>query len=386
MQITSVDTARKRRDRLSINVSELLAWIGASSADQQRDEFGRSSLPRQFRNGPLRTPETKLTEIISFMSSGWWSFPFGGRGGTISYNNGIATISQTLHDLDSARRLIGLMQHVSARPARPLVWYLEERGFAAPTTRRVQSQMQRTVKLAAVDAPLADVINKLSRDSGLHIRTDWIALEESGVLRDEPVTINSEASLQSVMRNVLTEFGLVALPRDNGLFVTTASIAHEIRVTAFFDVRDLTTKGIPGASLVTTIMQEAKGQWEDTDPGGSILEIGGLLFVRQSLSSLADVELLLRDLRNASSPRRKKLAESIYATEVTRFYSVNENSDAQKVLTAIKTFVYPDRWNSITRQGDTIAVGQALIIRRTPDVHVAIATFLENLNSRESAR
>lgn len=378
--ITSEDADRKQPVRQSIDVTDLLAWIKDNSPEQRRDEFGRPTILPRWGRGPGRSSEAELTELISMMSSGWWAYPSGGFGGTISYNNGIATITQSVRDLESARRLIGLMQFVSARPPQPVAWYLEEDGFAAPATRRTRSQMLQTVKLDAVDAPLDNVLDKLSRDSGLLIQTDWIALEESGVLRDEPVTINIEASLQAVLNNVLSEFGLVALPRDNGLFVTIVDIEHEIRVTALFDVRDLTAKGIPGWTLVDTIMQEAEGQWEDTDPGGIILEVGGLLFVRQSLSSLSDVELLLRDLRDASPLEQRASMPDAHTTDVTRFYDVADTVDADRLVTALKSFVYPDRWNANIGSGEVIAVGQSLIIRQTPEVHAAIAAFLAKLN------
>lgn len=385
--VTTLNKALRRRIGRSFDVMALLKWIEENDPEPERDRFGRIE---NFWRPPYRgrTPkivaQTKLGDVVKTIGSGWWE-GYSGRGGTVSFSGNIATITQSDHDLKMASRLIELMKSVSASNPRPLVWYLQESGYGTQASREVLSQLQQRMKFESADSPLEDVLAYLSEESGIPIRIDVVSLEESGILPDEPITIAVDnTSLQAILSTILGRLELVHLPRDNGLFITTAAIAWEVRVSALFDVRDLTrNNGISANSLIETVMRETSGQWEDTDPGGVLTVLGGLLFVRQNMATLTEVELLLHDLRRAATgttPETQRVPK-----ELTRIYHINSSEKMKSVEDAVVKFVFPDKWEANGGAGVIQSVGAALVVRQTEDVHNAVSTFLEELNGDRDA-
>ena len=390
--IVTDDTAPATRQMKLIEVSRLLGWIQQNTALVDRDRFGRIAdvVGRRLRSSAATTirAERELADIVTLFGSGFWQTQPGGirgRSGSVSFSGGVAVIRQTPGSLNVATRLVELLQHVTTHPHQPTVWYVEEKGFGTPASLRVVTKLQQKTTIDCVDTPLEDFIDLVRRESGVRIHLDIVSLEEAGILVDEPVTLReTTASFHSILSTVLGDLDLVHLPRDNGLFVTTADLGFGYHVSAVFDVRDLVSPDrIPRLSLLGAIMRETSGQWEDTDPGGVLQEIGGLLLVRQNLETLIEVELLLHDLRDAASHRAQAPDESnhpLTPPNDTRFYRLDAAEQVDALREAIISFVFPDRWETNGGTGFMRAVGTTLVVRQSPEVHKAIAEFIAELH------
>jgi len=388
--ITTIDEANERLIARSFDVSSLLKWLERTPTNQDRDRFGLSNTAPAlgFSGAPL-TPAAELSDVLMTMTSGLWE-DVDGSGGSVSAMGGLFTISQTYHSMETVERLIQVLHHVSSRSHEPAVWFVEESGYGAQSSRPVLAKLQQKTTLDAADAPLEDVLDKLARDAGIVINLDIVSLEESGVLPDEPINLKATGSLQSILSAVLQDLRLTHTARDNGLFVTTIDIMHEQLVTAVYDVRDLLKDDLITASELTgTIMQETDGLWEDTDgSGGGVIEARGLLLVRQTMQTHTEIELLLQELRDHSSPRSKATiaTKPVQPEPLTKFYRVGTAEEVESLKEALITFVYPDKWEANGGTGIMQEAGSALVVRQTPEVQKAIAEFLAELNHESGKR
>jgi len=239
------------------------------------------------------------------------------------------------------------------------------------------------------EAGLKDVMAHLAERTDIPINLDVVSIEDNGIVTDEPITLTVTASLQSILATALQDLDLIHAPRDNGLFVTTIDEMNEQLVTALYDVRDLLGGDLVTAtSLTDTIMQETDGLWDDIDgQGGSVMEVGGLMLVRQTMRTHTEIELLVQELRDHTSPRSQAIVATApeQPTPVTQFYLVGTAEEGESLKEALITFVYPDKWEANGGTGIMQEVGSTLVVRQTPDVHKAIAAFLSELDGKRPA-
>lgn len=402
--VTTMDAAFQTHVSRSFNVSDLLKWTEQNLKSPKRDRFGRTDVLAPSRTGlsgvPLRSQaQGKLADVLTLTGPGNWE-ETDGEGGTISFNGGVVTIRQTSHTLDFAGKLLHLLDHVAARPHAPGMWYVEESGFAAPANRKVVLQLQEKMTVKFEDVPLADAVMFLGDEAGMVVNLDVQSLHDEGIGTDEPINLSMTASFDSILTTMLRDLQLVHLPRDNSLFVTTLVGASDYQVTAVCDIRDLvSSKLVDAESLIDTVMQETNGRWEDLDgEGGVVHEVGGLLLVRQELRTMAEIEVLLHDLRERSPLRAPAVANTNSEPEpnskpepdsepetvdaVTRFYRMQPTQEVDALREAIISFVFPDRWESNGGTGFMQEVGTTLVVRQTPEVHKAIAEFLAELDGK----
>ena len=108
------------------------------------------------------------------------------------------------------------------------------------TERRITAALDDQTTINFADTPLTDVVDFLSRTHEIPIILDVVAIEEAGLLVDEPVNLTlAGVTLQSALKIMLSEFELTYVIEDEVMKVTTVEVANEKLSTRVYPVGDL---------------------------------------------------------------------------------------------------------------------------------------------------
>lgn len=203
-----------------------------------------------------------------------------------------------------------------------------ERISGAPLLPR---QLNEWTQMEFVDIPLTDAVDFLRQLHEFPIVFDEMAIEESGVATDVPVTMkitHPQALADKLQKEGITpeeaqqlkqqysdqlvplHLGLTWLltpheldwyVEDDVLHITTMDAEEEHQMVRSYSIRHLVKSGIAPDSVFDTVMTMTNGMWEDTDGGGGALSVvGHVLTVRHSYQMHRQVEALLAALSQHS--------------------------------------------------------------------------------------
>ncbi|MFT4558695.1 MAG: hypothetical protein ACI92S_004078 [Planctomycetaceae bacterium] len=111
---------------------------------------------------------------------------------------------------------------------------------ATTAERRITAALDDQTTINFADTPLTDVVDYLSRTHEIPIILDVVAIEEAGLLVDEPVNlVLAGITLQSALKIMLSEFELTYVIEDEVMKITTVEVAAEILSTRVYPVGDL---------------------------------------------------------------------------------------------------------------------------------------------------
>lgn len=112
-----------------------------------------------------------------------------------------------------------------------------------PIVARIRAALSAPLKstgLEFTNEPLENVVNFLQDEYQIPILLDESALEDAGLTREEPISINLQnVSLRSALRLLLHTKQLTYFIREEVLIITTPEEAEANLVTCVYDVRDL---------------------------------------------------------------------------------------------------------------------------------------------------
>lgn len=190
-------------------------------------------------------------------------------------------------------------------------------GPSVARIRRVLSEPLKSSGLDFTEEPLENVINFLQKEYQIPIQIDEPALEDSGVTRDEPLTINIQnVSLQSALRLMLGHKGLTYVFRDEIMIITTPAEAETQLMACVYDVRDLIGRNQGNKNL--TAIEDAitscisRKTWSAYGGGAEIKAIQpGLLIVAQTRSVHEEVGKLLSLIRETIRQPKSASAEGM---------------------------------------------------------------------------
>ncbi len=282
----------------------------------------------------------------------------------------------------------------------------------------IQTGLQKLVSLDFQEAPLKDVIRKISAMMGVNFVFDPQSLEEAGRTATDPVTISIEGiTARSALKLILEPLNLAFVAEDEvlkivsrqrakgELIVTTYSVADVLPLLPDDDVKPSVKPKLPaeqnakGLSGLIQIIQStvSPDSWDVVGGPASVRahEATLSLVVRQTCDVHAELQELLQQIR-----RLKRLPKSVSKTDdsslVVKTYAVadlvmtlpDEAGDRTKYGASnwLKLFdkiteIEPDKW---TANGGrcSIQVNEktlSLVIRATPDLHQAINDLLNRL-------
>ena len=176
---------------------------------------------------------------------------------------------------------------------------------------RLEQALLRRGSLHAVELPLCDFADGLSRQFGVPIELDVKKLEEAGVNHDSPINTRLESiPLMAILEHGLREVDLTFTIRANVILITTPEEVESQLVTRVYPVRDLvayrfTEAGNQGIAedydslidLITTTIEPQS--WDQVGGPGSIgaFENASALVISQTDDVHRAIEPLLLKLR-----------------------------------------------------------------------------------------
>jgi hypothetical protein len=169
---------------------------------------------------------------------------------------------------------------------------------------------QTTVNFA--DTPLTDVLEYLSGEQEFPILLNTIAVEEAGLLTDEPINFIVEGiRVDQVLDLILREFELTWFIEDGILRVTTIEVANEILINRSYDLAPFRAAGIAPGTLLEIVMQATDALWEEVDgSGGRISIVGDVMTIRQPYQVHRRLPELLNAIVSPNTP-----SQGIYQAE-----------------------------------------------------------------------
>lgn len=216
--------------------------------------------------------------------------------------------------------------------------------------------LRRRVTARFQNLSIREGIQQLAAQAQTEIRFDS-ALKDAGVnVEEDLISLSvSEQPLQTVLSNLQVDVKLAPEIRSGVLWLTTAEMLREHRITAVFDVRDLCRTSDEAAALLDAIQTQTAGPWDADEPGtGTLSSVkSGVLVVRQTRPQLDAVLDLLESYRTAlkaSKPRPKDDQED---KQETLYYRV-PTAVADDLLTLIPRLVAPESWQGANAGQGTI--------------------------------
>jgi hypothetical protein len=173
---------------------------------------------------------------------------------------------------------------------------------------RLEQALQRRGSLHAVELPVRDFADRLSRQFGVPIELDVKKLEEAGVEVDSPINTRLESiPLVAILEHGLREVELTFTIRASVILITTPEEAESRLTTKIYPVRDLVYGPISDGdydSLIEVITTTIAPQsWDEVGGPGSIgvFDNASSLVISQTDEIHRAVEPLLVKLRQVKN-------------------------------------------------------------------------------------
>lgn len=392
LQITTNEVISENLKTMVFIAGDLVEWFSRNSRhDTKRDRFGFSE--SKVVNGAQVTgfastsskPDEILIDLILQHCAGIWE-EVDGTGGTVSFAGGMLSVHQSFPVLLQVDSFLKRLRFIQKSPPSANVWAIPEGGFGLPENRKVMDALRKKIPVKFNDFPLNEAVSQIGKTLNIQIDIDIDALEENGLLDNEPVSLEMSGTASAVLRQILSNLQLTWIVLDDTLLVTTLEEAEEYMYAVVVDTRPLFATGrFTDDGLTETIQFETNGLWEDLDgDGGTIRTVGGLTFIRQTQETIGEVAVLLEDLkaRAALADSSKSAGEAVRSGAMeTRFYHAESKEDVEALMTALTSFVFPGTWETDGGEGVMVQVGSKLVVRQTPEVHKAIAEFIRELQA-----
>tara|TARA_R110002072_G_scaffold302100_1_gene483913 strand:- start:81792 stop:83426 length:1635 start_codon:yes stop_codon:yes gene_type:complete len=391
LQITTNEVIDESLHAKVVFAGDIVEWFRQNSrSDDGRDRFGFAepiiiSSARAPGFGAEGEAHEILIGLIQQHCGGIWQ-ELDGAGGTISFQGGLLTVRQSLPVLLQVESFLNRLRFIQKRSPSSDVWMIPEGGFGWPENRKAMDALQKRVSVKFKETPLHDALDYLGNELQIQIEVDDASLDEIGLLDSDPVSLTMSGTAGAVLKQIFATLQLTWIIQDDMLLVTTVEASDEKLFAVVADTRKLLATGrLTDARLVETILNETNGFWEDIDGiGGSIETAGGLTFIRQTQATIAEISVLLRDLESRSALLEPSKVENgpVDSNRMeTRFYNAGSKEDAEALMTALTSFVFPDKWETNGGDGVMVEVGSRLVIRQTSEVHKVIAEFIRELSA-----
>lgn len=168
----------------------------------------------------------------------------------------------------------------------------------------INRKLNKNISVNFRDASLTDAVSQISELSGIPVILDVVAIEEAGLLIDEPVSLKvSNTPVRTILKLLLEDLELTIFVEDAVVKVTSLEVCNCTLTTGIFPVSDLVTDDRKSwKALSRLIQQETDGLWERQDGSGGTVSIShatNSLIVRQAPEVLGQVQRILTFLRAA---------------------------------------------------------------------------------------
>ena len=285
-----------------------------------------------------------LLEVVMQATDALWE-EIDGSGGRVSIVGDVMTIRQTYQ----VHRGLPQLLEAIANPGAPGGGIYQAEEVAC------LRELAVTTNVNFTDTPLCDVVEFLSRQHEMPIFLDTIAIEEAGLLSDEPISfVMSGKSLATTLRLMLSEFELTTVIRSGELFVTTIEVANEHLHSVVYDVRKIQDP----SQLLEALPALTSGLWEEIDGSGGEMSLteNGLLIVRQTEEIHREIASVLKTFVAKGT---NQTPHRVRRTLETRLYRLPSET-ADDLREALPLTIAPETWRGdgpSNPDEDSLAVG-----------------------------
>jgi len=129
----------------------------------------------------------------------------------------------------------------------------------SPKERAIIVALNSPITVNFNNSRLEDVIEYLQTFTGQPILTDKTALDEAQVTYDTPVSVQVKGvALRTLLRKVLSEFGLTYVVKDQAIQITSAAKARDMMVVRSYYIGDIVANinGVLGSFPLLNIPQQ----------------------------------------------------------------------------------------------------------------------------------
>lgn len=251
----------------------------------------------------------------------------------------------------------------------------------------IAKALDRPTTVEFIDSPLEDCFSFLREFHKINIWLDRGALTDEGVALDQPITLKlTGVRLESILNLLLGPVQLDWIIQDEVLKITTRAKADELGEVRTYDVQNLLDSGHTPEELIASITKcVAPGTWTGEDASGGISHTGGVLIVRQSQRTHAEVASVLEDLDRIADAEEEERADAKRNTVVSVKVYPTGKQPADQVAQCLQDFVEIKSWQSRGGSGKVRPLTGALVIEQTAAVHQSIQRFLAQLLPKSSA-
>lgn len=172
--------------------------------------------------------------------------------------------------------------------------------------------LQNQIVVSFVETPLNEALQYISGEAGVPVLLDTVAVEEAGMLIDEPINFSTAigADADHGMRvDQLLDLMLAPLEMtwyvDDGILqATTIEVSNERLINRSYDLNPFLKAGIEPGTLMEIVMQESSGLWENVDgvSDSFIFVIGHVMTIRQTYHCHRESSKLLEGLLHPDKP------------------------------------------------------------------------------------
>ena len=344
-------------------------------------------------------PSTRLDKLIDVIEAtiapDTWS-SVGGAGEIQPMDLlGTITVSQVdeVHD-----QISGLLSAIAQARATPAAGHELRTAVPIHSTRteeiriRIDSILAKDAALEFMDASLEELAEYLREEHQLPVLIDNRALDDVGLGSDTPVTVDLRGiSLGAALRLTLKNLDLTWVVNNEVLKITTPEEAERELLTCVYPVHDLVgSQPVFGAHraywdpIVTTrslrqlVAQltscAAPRSWDQVGGAGAIEPVvpWGVLVISQTADVHRQVAAQLKVCRKVASRQPASEQVQTQQPEVLELHYYEVVEPVEEVIKTIKGTIEPNSWVEGDSGPQIYSVGNKLMIRQTPSVHVKI--------------
>ena len=265
---------------------------------------------------------------------------------------------------------------------------LSEQQRLSPVEQEISQALNKQVEVRFVNRPLREVLNTLSKMSGINIHPDESVFHSEGITSDTPVTIDLEqpVSLKSALNLLLGPMRLSYVIQDEVLKITSEQTRDSNVHPKVYYVADLV---IPIPNFVPSYNLGLPGALRESL---SALGYGGTV---QPVSSAGPLTIAANEQQNLGPQMTNPtvMAQQILNPGMTGSRPAQTMgagpgglgggvvADFDTLIDLITTTVDPDSWEEVGGPG-TIAEfpsNLSLVISQTQEIHEKVSDLLEQL-------
>lgn len=222
-------------------------------------------------------------------------------------------------------------QEEAVSPGKPKVPEISDEPKVVDTAQFIHANLTQKATVEFDKAPLSEVRDWLIQATGMPVVFDENELKNEGrALYDEYTDQLQDAPIYFLLDRLREQYALAWYIEDEILYITTELAFDHIRTLKTYPIGDLLDDDYDATDLVDTIMETTTGPWQEIDQdGGTIAQLGDVLFVSQTPQVQREVAALLHGLRQHG--RQTLLLEPGQHLALLESFSQNISVDYQDI-------------------------------------------------------